>query len=258
MLALVFFVGLSLLLYPFVSDAWNSFHQARAIATYADQVDRLGTVDYQALWTAAESYNQALTGKANRFAMTEEERADYNGLLNVGGTGVMGYVVIPRIGTKMPIYHGTEETVLQIGAGHLEGSSLPTGGAGTHCVLSGHRGLPTARLFTDIAQLQKGDVFVLHVLDRTMTYQVDQILTVEPSNVEALAIDPAQDYCTLVTCTPYGINSHRLLVRGHRVSNQSVEDSDSLQVGPVAVVCALGAATFVVGIVLRAWARRRL
>lgn len=152
--------------------------------------------------------------------MTEEERAEYESLLNVSGNGIIGYIEIPMIQCSLPIYHGTEESVLQIAVGHIEGSSLPTGGAGTHCVLSGHRGLPSAKLFTDLDQLAEGDTFILRILDETLTYEVDQIRTVEPYELDDLGIEEGKDYCTLVTCTPYGINTHRLLVRGRRVDNQ--------------------------------------
>ena len=217
---LIFLVGLSLLLYPSVSDYWNSFHQSRALAEYSSQVEELDKEAYDQMWAKAEAYNQTLLSDPDRFTMTEEEQAEYDDLLNVSDIGIMGSIEIPAIDCSLPIYHGTQESVLQVAVGYLEGSSLPTGGKGTHCVLTGHRGLPRARLFTDLDKLKKGDLFVLKVLDRTMTYEVDQILTVDPYDMSALEIDPEQDYCTLATCTPYGINTHRLLVRGHRVENQ--------------------------------------
>lgn len=217
---LIFLVGLSLLLYPSVSDYWNSFHQSRALAEYSSQVEELDKEAYDQMWAKAEAYNQTLLSDPDRFTMTEEEQAEYDDLLNVSDIGIMGSIEIPAIDCSLPIYHGTQESVLQVAVGHLEGSSLPTGGKGTHCVLTGHRGLPRARLFTDLDKLKKGDLFVLKVLSRTMTYEVDQILTVDPYDMSALEIDPEQDYCTLATCTPYGINTHRLLVRGHRVENQ--------------------------------------
>lgn len=239
-LILVFFVGLSLLLYPTVSDYWNSLHQSKAIANYADQVAELDDAVYEQLWADAKAYNQALLGKTNRYILTEEERAEYDSLLNVSGNGIIGYIEIKKIHCSLPIYHGTDEGVLQIAAGHIEGSSLPTGGKGTHCVLSGHRGLPSARLFTDLDKLTEGDTFVLRILDETLTYEVDQIRIVEPRELSALEIEEDKDYCTLVTCTPYGVNSHRLLVRGHRIDN--LKDgaaerltSDAMQVEPVIV-----------------------
>lgn len=217
----VFLLGLALLLYPTVSDYWNSFHASRAITRYTEKVAELDSERYAALWEAARAYNGSLAEKENRFVMSDEEREEYEGLLNVAGNGIMGTIEIPGIGCTLPVYHGTGEAALQAGAGHLEGSSLPVGGPGTHCVLSGHRGLPSARLFTDLDRVAVGDRFTLRVLDEALRYEVDQILTVEPSDVDALAIEAGKDYCTLVTCTPYGINSHRLLVRGHRVEEKS-------------------------------------
>ena len=241
LLVLVFLVGLSLLLYPTVSDYWNSLHQSRAIASYAEQVATLDNAAYDALWAEARAYNDTLRTKTDRFTLTDEELAEYNATLNVPGTNVIGYIEIPKIDCYLPIYHGTDEATLQVGVGHLEGSSLPVGGAGTHCVLSGHRGLPSAKLFTDLDQLAEGDTFVLYVLDETLTYQVDQIRIVEPQEVDELAIQDGQDYCTLVTCTPYGINTHRLLVRGHRVENAETDQAaarvsaDAMQVDTAAV-----------------------
>ena len=239
-LILVFLVGLSLLLYPSVSDYWNSFHQSRAIATYAEQVANIDNDIYARLWEDARAYNQTLVGKENRFQITDEERETYESLLNVGGNGIIGYIEIAKIGCSLPIYHGTDEGVLQIAVGHIEGTSLPTGGESTHCVVSGHRGLPSAKLFTDLDKLIPGDTFVLRVLDETLTYEVDQILIVEPQELAALEIEEGKDYCTLVTCTPYGINTHRLLVRGHRVANaeEAVQirvTADAIQIEPVLV-----------------------
>lgn len=220
LLVLVLLVGLSLLLYPTVSDYWNSLHQSRAIASYAAEVAGIDNDAYDKLWADAEEYNRTLVGKAGRYVMAEEERAEYESLLDVSGSGVIGYIEIPEIDCSLPIYHGTEEAVLQTAIGHIEGSSLPVGGESTHCVLSGHRGLPSARLFTDLDQLETGDLFMLRVLDETLTYEVDKIRIVLPTEISDLEIEEGKDYCTLVTCTPYGINTHRLLVRGHRVENQ--------------------------------------
>lgn len=216
-LALIFAAGLALLLYPTVSDVWNKMHQSRAIVQYTRQVETLDPARFADLWAQAEAYNRTLLDNPDRFQDPEAQLAACEQLLVVSDNDVIGTLEIPGIGVTLPIYHGTSEGVLQVGVGNVEGSSLPTGGAGTHCVLSGHRGLPSARLLTDLDDLIVGDTFTLTVLDRTMTYQVDQILTVLPYEMEALAIDPQQDYCTLVTCTPYGINTHRLLVRGRRV-----------------------------------------
>lgn len=239
-LILVFLVGLSLLLYPSVSDYWNSMHQSRAIAEYAEQVAGLDSDRYASLWAEANRYNEALIKKEDRYEMTDEEREEYESLLNVSGNGIIGYIEIPLIGCSLPIYHGTDESVLQIAVGHIEGSSLPVGGIGTHSVLSGHRGLPSAKIFTDLDKLTNGDTFILRILDETLTYEVDQIRIVEPRELQDLEIDPDQDYCTLVTCTPYGINTHRLLVRGHRTENledaQNVRvTADAMQIEPVIV-----------------------
>ena len=209
--------GALLLLYPTVSDYWNSFHQSRAIASYAEQVADLDDNTYDQIWADARAYNETLDNSTSRFVMTEEQKKIYEALLNIADNGVMGYIEIPKIKCNLPIYHGTDEAVLQIAIGHVQGSSLPAGGESTHCVLSGHRGLPSAKLFSDLDQLTEGDVFLLRVLDETLTYEVDQIRTVLPDELDDLAIEEGKEYCTLVTCTPYGINSHRLLVRGHRV-----------------------------------------
>ena len=216
-LILVFLTGLSLLLYPTVSDYWNSFHQSRAIASYAEQVATLDDGTYDRLWQRAQAYNAAMAGDSVAYALSDDRKADYEAQLDVSGLGIMGYIEIPSIGCSLPIYHGTNEAVLQIAVGHLEWSSLPVGGEGTHCVLSGHRGLPSARLFTDLDKLVVGDIFMLRVLDEVLTYEVDQILIVEPQELSALQPEAGKDLCTLVTCTPYGINTHRLLVRGHRI-----------------------------------------
>ena len=218
-LVLLLLAGVSLLLYPSLSDYWNSMHQTRAIASYAETVSQLDTAQYDEMWKAAQDYNRSLAQRETVFALTDEQKAAYESLLDVSGLGVMGYIEIPGIDCSLPIYHGTEESVLQVAVGHLEWSSLPVGGEGTHCVLSGHRGLPSAKLFTNLDKLAVGDTFLLRVLDEVLTYEVDQILIVEPEQVDALGIVPGEDYCTLVTCTPYGINTHRLLVRGHRVEN---------------------------------------
>lgn len=218
-LVLLLLAGVSLLLYPSLSDCWNSMHQTRAIASYAETVSQLDTAQYDEMWKAAQDYNRSLAQRETAFALTDEQKAAYESLLDVSGLGVMGYIEIPEIDCSLPIYHGTEESVLQVAVGHLEWSNLPVGGEGTHCVLSGHRGLPSAKLFTNLDKLAVGDTFLLRVLDEVLTYEVDQILIVEPEQVDALGIVPGEDYCTLVTCTPYGINTHRLLVRGHRVEN---------------------------------------
>lgn len=240
LLVLVLFAGLSLLLYPTFSDYWNSLHQTRAITDYAQEVAGLDDTVYEDTLTAAVAYNDLLAQRQNTFSLTEDEMAEYEEMLDVSGLGVMGYIEIPEINCSLPIYHGTDEAVLQIAIGHLEWSSLPVGGIGTHCVLSGHRGLPSAKLFTNLDQLREGDIFVLRVLDEVLTYEVDQILIVEPQDTDALKIVEGEDYCTLVTCTPYGINTHRLLVRGHRIENLAESKSirvtaDAMQIEPLLV-----------------------
>ena len=239
-LILVFFLGLSLVLYPSVSDYWNSLHQSRAIATYAEEVSHLNTDRYEQLWAEAVDYNRTLRDRDNAFLLSETQKAAYDSLLNVGGNGVMGYIEIPTIGVSLPVYHGTDEGVLQIAVGHIEWTSLPVGGESSHCVISGHRGLPSAKLFTNLDKLVVGDTFLFRVLDETLTYEVDQILIVEPQEVSALTIREGEDLCTLVTCTPYGINTHRLLVRGHRVENAETArtirvTADAMQVEPLIV-----------------------
>ncbi len=219
LLVLILLAGLSLLLYPSVSDYWNSLHQSRAIATYAEEVANLDKDQYAEIWDAAAEYNASLLDRANSYLLSDAQKETYQQLLNVSGTGVMGYIEIPVIQCSLPLYHGTDEGVLQIAVGHLDWTSLPVGGESTHCVLSGHRGLPSAKLFTNLDKLVVGDVFMLRILDEVLTYEVDQILIVEPNDMDALQMVPGQDLCTLVTCTPYGINSHRLLVRGHRIDN---------------------------------------
>ena len=223
LLVAVLLAGLSLLLYPLISNYWNSIHQSQAIATYMDDVSELDDSTYDTLWEEAQSYNASLLENENRFFPDEEERQQYEQLLRIsddGINGIIGYIEIPNIDVTLPIYHGTSEEILQVAIGHIEGSSLPVGGLSTHCVISGHRGLPSSRLFTDIDQLSEGDIFTLLVLDEALTYEVDQIRIVEPDDISLLEIKEGEDLCTLVTCTPYGVNSHRLLVRGHRVENQ--------------------------------------
>lgn len=227
-LILVFLTGLSLLLYPSFSDYWNSLHQTQAVAYYAGAVADIDDETYEALWLAAEDYNAWLFESDHGLGLSEDELEEYESLLALSATGVMAYIEIPKINCTLPIYHGTDEAALQNGVGHLEGSSLPVGGESTHCVLSGHRGLPSAKLFSNLDQLVEGDLFMIRTLDETLIYEVDQIRIVEPNGLAELMITEGQDYCTLVTCTPYGVNSHRLLVRGHRVAN--VEDSTDVRV----------------------------
>lgn len=236
----ILLVGLCLLLYPTVSDYWNSFHQSRAISSYVENAAGLGAEEYARLFKEAQDYNTALLSKGNPLVPSDTELEEYEQVLNFTGTGIMGYIEIPRIECTLPIYHGTDEAVLQIAVGHIAGTSLPVGGLSTHCVLSGHRGLPSAKLFTNLDQLVLGDVFMLQVLDEVLTYEVDQIRIVEPQEVDDLAIVEGEDYCTLVTCTPYGINTHRLLVRGRRIENLASSSSirvtsEAVQIDPILV-----------------------
>lgn len=237
-LILMFLAGLSLLLYPTVSDYWNSMYASQAVANYAEKVKDLSREQYDKMLQEAKAYNKMLAQSGGGYTLSKQQEATYESILDVTGTGIMGYIEIPTIHISLPIYHGIEDSVLQIAVGHLEWSSLPVGGKSTHCVLSGHRGLPSAKLFTNLDQLVEGDTFVIRVLDEVLTYEVDQILIVEPSDVSALTIEEGKDLCTLVTCTPYGINSHRLLVRGHRVANQTEGirvTSDAIQIDPLLV-----------------------
>jgi len=228
--ALVIVVDISVALYPTVANYFNSFSQSRAVVQYADDVALLGEDGSAAMLAAAREYNQALLQKAERFQFTEAENAEYRELLRTE-RGIMGMLVIDKINTKLPIYHGTDEGVLQVGLGHMQGTSLPVGGTGTHAFITGHRGLPSSVLLTDLDKLAEGDTFVLYTAGETLSYQVDQIQTVEPHEVESLNIDPEADYCTLVTCTPYGINTHRLLVRGHRVENAAENEWNAIFAG---------------------------
>ena len=218
-LILIGLVGVGLLVYPSFADWYNSFHQSRAVASYVEAVSKLDKMDYDAYLSAAEDYNKELAKTGNQWELSEKQKEKYEKLLDVTGTGIMGYIDIPKIQITLPIYHGVDEAILQVAIGHLAGTSLPVGGKNTHCVVSGHRGLPSAKLFTDLDQMKEGDTFTMTVLDRTVTYEVDQIRIVEPTDLSNLQIEKDKDLCTLVTCTPYGINTHRLLVRGHRVAN---------------------------------------
>ena len=262
LLLAVFAAGLSLLLYPSVSDYWNSFHQSRAIAGYSRQVAQLEGESCDRLWQAAEAYNRALRRRQNVYRLTQEQKAEYESLLNLSGTGIMGSIEIPAIDCTLPIYHGTGEAVLQNAVGHLEWTSLPVGGQSTHCVLSGHRGLPSAKLFTDLDRLAVGDTFRLRILDEVLTYEVDQILIVEPQETAALHIVEGEDYCTLVTCTPYGINTHRLLVRGHRIENLAQAKTirvtaDAVQIEPLMVAPIVAIPMLLILLILLLLPRRR-
>lgn len=261
-LVLALLAGLSLLLYPTVSDYWNSLHASQAVATYAEDVKSIDKIQYDELLAAAHSYNESLHTRTNDFYLTDEQQAAYDTLLNIGQTGIMGYIEIPVIKLSLPIYHGTSDSVLQIAVGHLDWTSLPVGGTGTHCVLSGHRGLPSAKLFTNLDQMKTGDTFVIRVLDEVLTYEVDQILIVEPNDTSALTIEAGKDLCTLVTCTPYGINSHRLLVRGHRVENTPEAKmirvvADAIQIEPLIVAPVVAAPVLLILFVMLMLPKRK-
>ena len=232
LLVLVFLVGLSVVLYPTVSDWVNRRNASRALVSYDETVNALSDADYEAYFAAADDYNRRLAATENAFYKPELV-SGYEQTLDLSGTGIMGYITIQKIGVELPIYHGTGEGVLQVAAGHLEGSSLPVGGAGTHAVISAHRGLPSAKLFTNLDELEVGDTFTVTVLDRVLTYEVDLISIVLPNETDLLQPTPGKDYLTLMTCTPYGINTHRLLVRGHRV--ETVENQKHIRVTADAV-----------------------
>lgn len=238
-LILIFLVGLSVMLYPSVSDAVNRKHPSRAVAGYAEEVEQLSDADYQTYFDAADAYNRQLNTTPNAFYKPDLV-SGYAQTLDISGTGIMGYITIPKISVELPIYHGTDEGVLQVAAGHLEGSSLPVGGAGTHAVISAHRGLPSAKLFTNLDELEVGDRFTITVLNRVLTYEVDQISIVLPTEIDQLLPTEGMDYVTLMTCTPYGINTHRLLVRGKRVETTESQKhirvaADAFRIEPIIV-----------------------
>ena len=235
-LLFILLVGVGLIAYPTFADWWNSFHQSRAVASYAEAVADMNAEEYEKIIRKAEKYNKKLAESGILWNLDEEQQKEYEEQLNIGTSGIMGYIDIPKINVMLPIYHGIDEAVLQVAIGHIPGTSLPVGGKGSHCVISGHRGLPSARLFTDIDKLVEGDTFTITVLNQTLTYEVDQIRTVEPTDLSDLQIEKGKDYLTLVTCTPYGINTHRLLVRGHRTKNANGDAAviaDALQIEPV-------------------------
>ena len=238
-LCIILLAGVCIMAYPTVSDLWNARHATRSIASYIEQVDNTSQAMKEELLQEADAYNRTLDLGVH-FKLDEEAYARYESVLDITGTGIMGYVQIPSIHVNLPVYHGTDEAVLQIAAGHIAGSSLPTGGAGTHAVISGHRGLPSARLFTDLDRLVEGDIFMVTVLDRVCTYQIDQIHIVFPEEIADLAIEEGKDYMTLVTCTPYGINTHRMLIRGHRIGTPEsggsvIVTAEAVRVAPVIV-----------------------
>ena len=220
-LVVVFLIGLAVMLYPVISNYWNTLVQSRVVSNYTKTVNQMDDGQIRALMAAAQAYNEQLPNSLDRFALSSDQYARYNSILDVGQDGVIGTLTIPKISVKLPIYHGTDPTVLEVGLGHLPGSSFPIGGAGTHTAISGHRGLPSAELLSHIDRLVVGDRFQITVLKHVATYQVDQIKVVLPDDLDDLAFQPGQDLATLITCTPYGVNTHRLLVRGHRVADQA-------------------------------------
>ena len=236
-LILVLFVGLSVMLYPTISDYVNQLHQTRAVANYAADVDKLSDADYTAYFEAADAFNAQIAADPDALYFPDRFPS-YESTLDVTGTGIMGYITIEKIGVELPIYHGTSDAVLQVAAGHLEGTSLPVGGASTHAVISAHRGLPSAKLFTNLDQLEVGDTFTITVLDRTLTYEVDNISIILPTETDSLKVADGKDYVTLMTCTPYGINTHRLLVRGRRITTPDKlkhirVTSDAIKIEPI-------------------------
>lgn len=260
---MIFMIGLSLLLYPGVSNFWNSIHQTYAIVDYEASLEGLSPTDYTVYWEAAEDYNRELAGLEE--PLKNYDQIDgYKAVLNVRNNGMIGYITIPDLNVELPIYHGTSESVLSKAAGHLEGSSLPVGGENTHCVISAHRGLPSAKLFTNLDQVEVGDRFFMKILDRTLTYEVFEISVVKPDEIERLGIEEGKDLCTLVTCTPYGINSHRLLVHGKRI-----KETMEIEIQPVVetelevsqpsqeIMIAIAAVTMVLlGLLCIIWKRR--
>ncbi len=253
-LVLILLTGAVIMAYPSFSEYWNSLHQSRAIMGYAQRVAELTNEEYETIWSAALDYNERLPELPNRWLVDHDEnlKADYETQLNADGTGNMGYITIPKINVNLPLYHGTTDSVLQTSIGHIAGTSLPAGSThsneedflipdfASHCVLSGHRGLPSARLFSDLDAMEVGDIFYLTILDQTLTYEVDRITVIEPEEMEELEIIPGRDLCTLMTCTPYGINTHRLLVRGSRIENEKKKlnvriTADGLRIDPLYV-----------------------
>lgn len=246
LLVAIFLIGLCILLYPTVSDFWNEKRQSQAIMNYDDLLVDLTPEDFSARFAQAEEYNRKLGMISFPFVGHKQLEEEYYSTLDVNGDGMMGYITIEKIKVQLPIYHGTSDKVLNSAVGHMEGSCLPIGGEGTHTVLSAHRGLPSAKLFTNLDDLEKGDVFTITILDRTLTYQVDQILVVLPDKIDELNVVQDRDLCTLVTCTPYGINTHRLLVRGTRIENIEPDrvinvSTEAFRIDPLIVTPAVAA-----------------
>lgn len=245
-------IGLCLVLYPVVGNFCNSFHTSSAVASYTDSVDSIDKNKYSEIWSQAEEYNHQLSSQSGNFTLTKEAKVKYDDLLNINNTGIMCYIDIPAIDVRLPVYHRTDTNVLQAAAGHLDWTSLPVGGQSTHCVISGHCGLPGAKLFSNLDRMKKGDLFTIHVLDETLTYRVEKIQIIEPTDTEPLMIEEGRDLCTLMTCTPYGVNSHRLLVHGQRINPEKEKVvSDAIQIAPMAVFLTITA--FVLIMFLFVW-----
>lgn len=246
-LIIILLVGLSVMLYPTISDWWNSRVQSRAVASYNQSVAEMDNSDIEAMLAEAHAYNESLSKVYAPFT-NYDEVPGYDDILDVSGTGIMGYISIPQIKVELPIYHGTSAEVLNVAVGHFQGSSLPVGGENTHAVISAHRGLPSARLFTDIDRLVEGDTFTITILDEILTYEVEKIFIVLPDEVDKLAIIPGGDYVTLMTCTPYGVNTHRLLVRAHRVDTVYAHEvkvvADAVQLDSLSVMPFIAAPLF--------------
>lgn len=261
--AIILMVGIGLLAYPAVSDYINDLHSTRAIGSYVEKTKDLSKEEKERLLKEAKEYNQTLVGKTNRYFLNEEEKEKYNHILDVTDTGIMAYVEIPKLKVFMPIYHGTDEGILQVAVGHIPGSSFPIGGESTHSLISGHRGLPSAKLFTDIDRLNNGDLFFIHVFDEVLAYKVNKIDTVLPDEVENLEIEKGKDYVTLITCTPYGVNSHRLLVRGERTKyekpREKVEDvikKTNIKLIVIAIITVVMTMLLIVAYIVRRKRRR--
>ena len=266
-LVLALTIGICMLLYPTVSNYWNSFHQTQLIEKYSQEVSSIDAEEYERILDEARRYNAQIAEKGIDWRLTDEKRAVYERTLNPFGNGMMGYIKIPKIGVELPIFHGTKGMTMETAVGHMEQSSLPIGGAGSHCMLAGHRGLMSVMIFTHLDELQEGDTFTLRVLNETMTYEVDQIRAVLPNDVSNLIIVPGQDLCTLITCTPYGINTHRLLVRGHRIGTvidpmsyyvNGAFPADAVQIQPMYVAPFIGVPFLIILLVLGEIRRRRL
>ena len=238
-LLISFFIGLSVLLYPSISSYWNAKTQSEAIVDYESMLAQYKPEDHTAIFEEANAYNQKLAQLDDPFSQ-HSTLTEYGSVLNIGSSGMMGYITVPKISQELPVYHGTSEGVLSVAVGHLEGTSLPVGGESTHCVVSAHRGLPTATLFTHLDRMEVGDLFYFTILDRTITYEVDQIRIVEPDDASLIQIVEGKDYCTLLTCTPYGINTQRLLVRGHQVDTTQTRNlyvaNEAYRIEPLVVM----------------------